>query len=161
MEGSTELEEHLRDDYRNLVRAVAPAARNRADAEDAVQEAYARAWERIDRGERIDDLSAWIVTVALNRLRSRWRRLATERKYRPQLVPDPRTPDHDRLADLRTALRRLPVRQQQAVVLQYLLGYKGDEVAEILGISPGTVKSALSRARATLGEALGEQELVE
>jgi len=70
----------LRDRFEELVRAVSPAALGVTDAEDAVQDAFTRAWERISRGHEIDDLPAWVVTVALNRLRSGWRRRATARR---------------------------------------------------------------------------------
>lgn len=123
-----------------------------------------RAWERSERGEQIDSLPAWVATVALNHARSALRRLRSERKARARLEADatPRPPrssaEH---VDIERALAALPRRQREVVVLRYYLGMETKEVARVLAINEGTVKSTLFRARATLAGALGIHELEE
>jgi RNA polymerase sigma-70 factor (ECF subfamily) len=148
-----DIREFLRTTYPQIVGAVAVATGDRAAAEDAVQEAVLRAWQRSERGEQIDRLDAWVATVALNLSRSRFRRLGAERRARSKLpAPSPDAVD-DRL-DVSRAVVRLPRRQRQAVVLRYLLGHTTAEIARAMGTSEGTVKSQLSKARARLAQDL-------
>ena len=65
------LREFLHTDYPRLVAAVALASGSRPAAEDAVQEALLRAWERSEKGEDIESLNAWVTTVALNLVEER------------------------------------------------------------------------------------------
>jgi RNA polymerase sigma-70 factor, ECF subfamily len=124
-----------------------------------VCEALARAWERSERGERIDSLGAWVTTVAMNLARSRWRRILAERRARARMTPlHADAVDVDTAIDLRRAMDRLPSRQRQVVVLRYYLGHDVAAVAGILGVTEGTVKTTLHRARAALGRALGMKE---
>ena len=74
-------------EYRQVVATVELVCGSLATAEDAVQEALARAWEREARGETIDRLPAWITTVALNLARSQMRRWRVDRNARARLVP--------------------------------------------------------------------------
>src|SRR2546423_14934826 len=104
---------------------------SRAAAEDAVQEALARAWERDERGHRIDSLEAWVTKVATNLARSRWRRLRVERRHTSERSV-PEEPSGE-LVDLRRALARLPRRQREASVLRYYLDLDVREIADALG----------------------------
>lgn len=135
---------------------------SRPAAEDAVQEALLRAWERSERGERIDSLPAWVTTVSLNLARSGLRRVLAERRARARLSGADRAEpeDADRI-DLERALAALPRRQREAVVLRYYLGMDTREVAQLLHVNEGTVKSTLFRARAALARALGVPETEE
>ena len=154
-----EIRAFLMDEYPRVVAAVALAGGSRASAEDAVQEALARAWERSERGERIDSLPAWVTTVALNLSRSRWRRVLAERRARARLGverSDQRAPED--LLDLERALAGLSRRQREAVVLRYYLGEDVAGVARILGVTEGTVKTTLHRARKALAAALNDRE---
>lgn len=148
--------------YPRLVAAVALVSGSRPAAEDAVQEALLRAWERSERGEAIESLPAWVTTVSLNLARSGLRRVLAERRARARL--DRADPvglgDEDRI-DLERALAALPRRQREAVVLRYYLGMDTREVAEALRIHEGTVKSTLFRARSALSRALGVPETEE
>jgi RNA polymerase sigma-70 factor, ECF subfamily len=142
-----------------LVGALSLVCGSRAAAEDAVQEALARAWEQEERGRRIESLEAWVTRVAMNLARSRWRRLRIERRQaqRPMNVPEP-TGD---AIDLRRGLAQLSPRQREVTVLRYYLDLDVTEIASLLGVSEGTVKTQLHRARASLARALGGQELEE
>jgi RNA polymerase sigma-70 factor (ECF subfamily) len=150
----------LHTHYPRLVAAIAMACGSRPAAEDAVQEALLRAWERSERGEQIERLDAWVATVALNLARSGLRRLIAERKARSRLAGSAtaaQAPSGDRV-DVERALATLPRRQREAVVLRYYLQMSTREVAEVLRTSEGTVKSSLFRARSALATALGVPE---
>ena len=148
----------LEEEYPRVVAAVAMVSDSRPAAEDAVCEALARAWERSERGERIESLAAWVTAVAMNLSRSRWRRLKAERRARERWAAPQADPDADRSVDVQRALARLSHRERQAVVLHYYMGYEVAEVAELLGIAEGTAKSTLHRAREALGRALRVRE---
>lgn len=131
-------------------------------AEDAVQEALARAWERSERGQDIGSLPAWVTTVARNLLRDRFRRLLVERRARRDLLDrqDARSAigDTERRADVARALAALPRRQREVAVYHYFLDLPVAEIASLLGIPEGSVKSALHRARHGLAGALAEDD---
>lgn len=151
------INDFLHTAYPRLVAAVALVCSSRPAAEDAVQEALIRAWERSEKGEEIEHLNAWVTTVALNLVRSGLRRVIAERKARSRLAAmshEGAGPSGDRI-DVERALATLPRRQREAVVLRYYLQLDTREVAEVLRTSEGTVKSTLSRARAALAPALG------
>ena len=137
-----------------------------ATAEDSVQEALARAWERLDRGDPIDRLPAWVTTVALNLARSQMRRWRSERRARDRLGPL----RDDFSARARRERRRpcgargtavAPRRQREVTVLRYYLGLDVREIAAHLGIAEGTVKAMLFRARQSLAALLHEPEEVD
>jgi RNA polymerase sigma-70 factor, ECF subfamily len=126
-----------------------------AAAEDAVGEAFARAWQHWSDVSRLDAPEAWVRTVASRVAISNWRKL------RNRLTAHHRDADDRRDADrvpglgpehivLLEALRTLPVRQRQAVVLHYLAGRTVAEIALEMNAADGTVKSWLSRARTSL-----------
>src|ERR1700740_1120571 len=80
----TEIRLFLRESYPRLLCAVALVKGDLASAGDAVQAALGRAWERSERGERIEALERWVAAVAMNLSRSRLRRLRVERLARPR-----------------------------------------------------------------------------
>jgi len=150
------LREFLHTSYPRLVAAVALVCGSRPAAEDAVQEALLRAWERSEKGEEIDSLEGWVTTVALNLGRSGLRRMRSERRARARLdrsaAGEPPTADR---IDVDRALSALPRRQREVAVLRYYLQLDTREVASALQLDEGTVKSSLFRARASLAQALG------
>ncbi len=153
------LREFVHSTYPRLVAAVALISGSRAAAEDAVQEALARAWERITRGEEIDSLPAWVTTVSVNLARSGLRRLRAERRARARMTPASHPSDtSDERVDVRDALASLPRRQREAIVLHHYLGFDVKEVARAMRAPDGTVKSLLSRGRAALAMALGDDD---
>lgn len=131
--------------------AVFLLCRNRAVAEDATQEAFARALERWDRLAPVPWAGPWVTTTALNVARRSLRRRA------PQQPNSWSSPADDSLA-LWDSVARLPRRQQQAVVLHYRLRTPIDEIAEVMGCQAGTVRTHLAHARQALREALKENE---
>jgi RNA polymerase sigma-70 factor (ECF subfamily) len=129
------------------------------EAEDAVQEAYVRAWQRWAKLTREGDPLPWVRTVAMRLAVSTWRR--TKGRLRAQFRHGPQTDvpelSGDRVA-LVAALRELTPDQRQAVVLHHLLDLPVEQVARETGASNGAVRTRLSRARKILGERLAESD---
>jgi RNA polymerase sigma-70 factor (ECF subfamily) len=155
------IRDFLGSTYPRLVAAVALIAGNHAAAEDAVQEALARAWERANRGEQIDSLPAWVTRVAMNLSKSRLRQGRAESRARERMgsgIPRVAGGTSEYGLDLDRALAALSRRQREVVVLHYYLGFDVKEVAESLGVSQGTVKTSLYRARQSIAAALGQND---
>jgi RNA polymerase sigma-70 factor, ECF subfamily len=121
------------------------------EAQDIVQEAYARAWQRWPRISEYDNPEAWVRTVAwrlaANRLRNLRRRMVAMTRMGTRPPAGEPSPDGVAIA---AALRHLPMRQRHAVVLHYLCDLPVADVAVATGAPVGTVKVWLSRARTTL-----------
>ncbi|MFI7540985.1 RNA polymerase sigma factor [Actinoplanes sp. NPDC049599] len=130
---------------------------DRAEAEDLVQEAFLRAWQRWSDIHRYDDPVAWVRRVAWNLATSRLRRLVVAgrvlRKQAPPAVTPGADPDHVALV---AALRRLPERQRRVIVLHHIADLPVVEIAAELGVPKGTVVSWLHRGRAQLAAQLSE-----
>jgi RNA polymerase sigma-70 factor, ECF subfamily len=159
--GTDALEAHVRQDHDRVVRIVAVACGSSAVAEDAVQEAWRRAWERTAIGEPISNIVGWIVVVATNLARTEGRRSTRESRAVSTIaaqMPDAVDGPSGELVDLRAAIAGLRLRQRQVVVLHYLLGLDVKQIAKLLDVSDGNVKNALFRARATLSKSLRVSE---
>lgn len=127
------------------------------EAQDCLQEAYLRAWQRWSKVAGLDDPAAWVHTVAWRLAIDRWRRAqnglrAWRRHGGPANMQDA---GPDRTA-LMAALRRLPASQREAVVLHHLVGMSVEQIAAHKGSPAGTVKARLSRGRARLATLLSE-----
>jgi len=126
-----------------------------ADAQDCVQEAYARAWQRWDQVSEHASPEAWLRTVAWRIAASRWRKVkngvaAMARHGPPSHAPEP-SPDNVALV---AALKQIPEAQRRAIVLHHLGGLSVEEVATEMQVATGTIKARLSRGRAALAELL-------
>jgi RNA polymerase sigma-70 factor (sigma-E family) len=137
----------------SLLRMAFLLTRNQADAEDLVQAALAKTYQAWDRIEDYQALDGYVRRAMVNTHISWWRRRRLE-EYPTDDLPDqpvPGDPDGGELHDaLQRALDRLPSRMRAAVMLRYYEDRSEAEIAEALGISPGTVKSTVSRAVAKL-----------
>jgi RNA polymerase sigma-70 factor (ECF subfamily) len=147
------LTELYRASYRRLVLQLFAFTTDLTEAQDVVQEAFARALARPKELSDVDNPEAWLRTVAINVVRRRWRRRKLMDtillRERPVAAFVEAAPEPDR-TDLREALATLPKVYREVVVLHYLADLPVDEVASLLEVPPGTVKSRLSRARAAL-----------
>jgi RNA polymerase sigma-70 factor (ECF subfamily) len=144
-------------DYPRLVRSVALFCGDVEEAEDAVQEALARLWERQERGEQISSPVGWVAVVATNQTRSVARRESRRKRHLAVVQSEPHADHGARLADVlavRAAVLRLPRRQREVVVLYYFLDHPVREVADLLGLSEGATKNALHNARQNLAREL-------
>ncbi len=137
--------------YTRVLHIVRLTADSDAAAEDAVHEAIARAWER--RSE-IEHMDRWVLAVALNLTRSRWRQLL---RRAPKVATSGRTGEEDfATTEWLLVLRSLPRRQREVAVLHYVDDLPIALIAELIGVSEGAVKNALFHARRSLAEALIE-----
>lgn len=122
-------------------------------AEDIVQDAFTRAYERWDEVSRMDRPDLWVQGVALNLATSRLRRLASEQRALTRLGgrrEQPRSVSFEREQHFWELVRRLPVRQARVVALRYAGDLSVREIAEVVGVAEGTVKAQLHTARVRL-----------
>ena len=137
--------------YRRLATSLYAVTGDRAEAEEVVQEAFVRALAAPRRLHGMDNPEGWLFRVAVNVARTRARRrVVLDRLLRrdepPRVIPD-QSAEH---VALMAALRQLPTGQRLAIALHYLIDLPLTEVAAVLGVSVGTVKSRLARGRAAL-----------
>lgn len=130
------------------LRAVVASGLRPDAAEEAVAEAFARAWSHWPRVRALERPEAWVVRTAVNADISWWRR--RRRESPTDDPPDAVQPVASDRTDLMAALHRLPPKQREVVVLRHLLDLSTQQTADHLGIAPGTVASQLHKAMATL-----------
>jgi RNA polymerase sigma-70 factor (ECF subfamily) len=145
------------------LRSMAP---NEADAEDALQEAFVRAWRSAGTYRGGASARGWILTVARNAVRRSQRRRAGEPASFETVESLGLSAGWGEEQDvleglarrdlLRRALGSLPDEDREILVLRELEGFSGDEVADVLGITSAAMKSRLHRARLRLVVALRE-----
>ncbi|MBO9520713.1 MAG: SigE family RNA polymerase sigma factor [Nocardioidaceae bacterium] len=129
---------------------------DRDEAQECVQEAFVRAWAHRRTLAKVEHPEAWVRTTAYRLAVSRWRR--TRLAHRPpdravSPATETASADESRVA-LVAALRRLPEKQRQALVLHHLCDLPVHAVARETGVPEGTVKARLSRGRAALAALL-------
>ncbi|MCQ2436795.1 MAG: sigma-70 family RNA polymerase sigma factor [Clostridia bacterium] len=141
--------------------------RNVADAQDGLQEAMIRVWRAIGRFEGKSAFSTWVYRITVNACLDELRR----RKSRPatsmdQLVDDGWTPkdtsagpeqkaiQSEKSRALKQAVNELPEDMRAVIMMRDIDGYSYEEIADVLGINVGTVKSRISRARGKLRQAI-------
>ena len=145
--------------YVRMLAALAVREVGRSDADDVVQDALVRAWWRRatfdpDRGTA----RAWLVAVLLDQARRhRLRRIRRTSLAAPGSAEAVLVPTDAARIDIDRAVRALPRRQRQVITLFYLADLSVAEVASVLGISAGSVKSHLHDARQSLRIALEER----
>ena len=147
---------------RRLVGALYAMTGDLAEAQDVVQEAFVRAWQRRRELSMIGSPEAWVRTVAWRLAISRWRtakRAATAWREQPTPATPPE-PSPDQVA-LIAALRQLPETQRVAIVLHHLCDLSVDDIADEMGTPVGTVKARLSRGRAALLPLLHDDDRTE
>lgn len=142
-------EELYRREQASVFRAVYRLCGDRLVAEDATQEAFARALARWRRLRERTWAAGWVTTTALNLARRAMRRMSRIDDLAVTEVPDP-----DAAVDLWRAVGALPRRQQEAVVLRYALDLPVADVAAAMGCAEGTAKAHLARARNSLRDQL-------
>jgi RNA polymerase sigma-70 factor (sigma-E family) len=154
----------FRERHAELVRLAALVVGDRPTAEDVVQDVFARLCARNLLPDR--DPLAYLRAAVLNGCRSVLRRRALTRRVggvhgldRSDAAPDSAENEAVLAEDRRqvlAALATLPARRREVLVLRYWLGLSVAEIAAVMGISPGTVKSNAARGLAALARKLGE-----
>jgi RNA polymerase sigma-70 factor (sigma-E family) len=152
----------FRDHHLELVRLALVMTGDLATAEDVVQDAFERLQRSWHGLRRPSSGLAYVRSSVLNICRSAHRRSAVARKHAPRLADRPGTavPDAMSAADdrgqLAAALRRLPRRQREVLVLRYYLDLDVAEIAATLRITPSAVRSTNTRGLAALARTLRE-----
>jgi RNA polymerase sigma-70 factor (ECF subfamily) len=155
-----DFEQAVRHSADLAVRVAFGVLRQREDAEDVAQEAFARAYRRFRDLRDPQHFRAWIVRVAWRLAIDRWRadrrRLAREQHAASGRVDtaEELAVAADRSARLWEAIDQLPEKLRLAIVLSAVEGHDVSEVARLLGIPEGTVKSRLFLARKRLAQRL-------
>lgn len=146
---ATTFEDLFRSRYEPMVRVAFLLVGSRTEAEDVVQDAFAR----IElRWARLDNPHGYLHRCVVNRSHDVLRRRRLEQRFRLLHRDEGATElEADELGD---ALASLTPKRRAAVVLRYYAGLPEREIAEVLRVRPGTVKSMLHRALAQLREVI-------
>ena len=150
-----EFTEYVAARWPRLVRSAVLLGCAPAEAEDVVQTALTRCLTNWARVRRADDRDAYVHRVLINAFTSsRRRRWTGERPVAsvPDLPGDDATAAYDSADALQRSLERLTPDQRACVVLRYYTHLTEAQMADVLGVAPGTVKSRLSRALKVLAE---------
>jgi RNA polymerase sigma-70 factor (ECF subfamily) len=146
------------DAERTLYRVSRTVLHNDQDCADAMQETLAKAWLRLETLREPRHFHTWLIRILLNEC---YRQLRRNKRKDTAMEPACRT-EHgalgDDLIDLRDALAQLPHHHRVAIVLYHVEDLTVKEIARILRVPPGTVKSRLARARANLAACMGQKE---
>src|SRR6478735_133134 len=129
---------------------------NHADAEDVTQTTFVNALRALERGEEPRNASAWLVAIAHNVVRQRWRQAAA-RPSEVELehdVPAAMGDEEIEVDELVRALQRIPATQREALVMRELEGRPYNEIAGLLGLTTAALETLLFRARRSLADEL-------
>lgn len=158
MAGELDFDEFYHASFRRVVGQVYAMVGSLSEAEDSVQEAFARAWQNWGKIGEYSDAEAWVRSVAFKISVSAWRktvnrltahkRHAAEADDLPGLSPD-------RLAVV-TALRRIDPQLRQVIVLHHILDRSVERISRETGVPTGTVKARLVRGRNALAPHLSD-----
>jgi RNA polymerase sigma-70 factor (sigma-E family) len=128
---------------------------DRAEAQDAAQEAYVRAWQRWSTVGTYDDPEAWVRTVAYRLSISRWRKARNRLvAYRRHGAEESTAAPNENTVALVVALKQLPEVDREAVTLHHLLDLSVADIARQTGTSANTIKARLVRGRNRLASLL-------
>jgi RNA polymerase sigma-70 factor (sigma-E family) len=150
-----------RTHYRDLVRLAGLLLHDRGASEEVVQDAFVQLHVRWRRLRDPEKAAAWLRSAVLNGARSRLRHHDVRRRHQPAPGGSAESAEDAALAGdagdrIAAALRTLPARQREAVVLRYYLDLSEAQMAAAMGVSTGSVKTHLHRGLAALQAELGE-----
>ncbi len=141
----------FQEEHERLFKALYFVTGNRHDAEEVMQDAFLKLWERWDSIHEIEDPTGYLFRVGLNGFRMRRRRAAMSIR---KVVPAPEARDLFLDAEMRTDVRAmllgLTPRQRAALLLVDLLGYPSEQAGSILGVRPSTVRALATQGRRAL-----------
>lgn len=156
----------FRQHHASLIRLAVLLLRDRPAAEDVVQDAFAALHARKEPLGPGDNPLAYVRASVVNGCRRVLRRRALAGRLGSTPGPHPAWPGRSAEQEViwseerrrvLAALAGLPRRRQEVLVLRYYLGLSEAEIAQVLKIRPGTVKSTAARGLAALGQALGNE----
>jgi RNA polymerase sigma-70 factor (ECF subfamily) len=128
-------------------------------ADDATQDAFVRAFRFLPRYRGEAKFSTWLFSIARNCALDEARRAGRRRRVTEKLQAQPQrsTTDHGTGIEVREAVASLPMDLREPIVLIDMMGAAYKDVAAMLGVPEGTIKSRVHRARETLVQILGPQ----
>jgi RNA polymerase sigma-70 factor, ECF subfamily len=156
-EANDSFEDFFRAEHARLFQALCLVTGSRHEAEEVMQEAFTKVFERWDSVARMDHPQGFLYRVAMNEFRSRYRRAirAARRIAAPSRHDDAFAAVEDKDAVVR-ALRELIPQQRAAIILTALLGYSSEEAGRMLGMQSSTVRALGTRARDVMRKVVGE-----
>lgn len=149
--------------HQDMYRYAIWLCRDKAIAEDVVQEALLRAWKSLDALRETDAAKPWLLTIVRRENARYFERKRLETVDVDNLAPSQELllaeePD-EQLAEMREALFELEDDYREPLVLQVLMGYSTNEIAELMGLKQGAVLTRLHRARLKLKECVQHREV--
>ncbi|MGE0259187.1 MAG: sigma-70 family RNA polymerase sigma factor [Alphaproteobacteria bacterium] len=157
----TDLHRSIEAEIPRLRRYARALARDVAAADDLVQDCLTRALGKLHLWQDGTDLRAWLFTILHNQYVNHVRRAVREgaavglSETEPVLTHAPQQGKRLELRDLERAMAKLPEEQRSVILLVGLEGMRYEEVAEVLGVPVGTIRSRLSRGRESLRRLMG------
>ena len=149
----------VRRHYDYLWRLAIRTSFNRDDAAEALQEALVSAYRKADTFRHACPVQGWLYRIVVNACLDRLRRIKPTSDIADYDPADGR--DHHRSVevrlDVREALDQLPEDMRTCLILSAMEGLKYDEIAQVMNVAPGTVKSRINRARMKLAQILASQ----
>ncbi len=159
VEARARFDEFFEGEHERLYKALYFVTGNRQDAEELMQDAFMKLWERWDQIHKIHEPTAYLFRVALNGFRMRRRRAAMMLR---RVVPIPEKRDlfldAGMRADVRQLLLGVTPRQRAALLLVDLLGYPSEQAARILRVRPSTVRALATQGRRALRATEGARD---
>jgi len=157
VDAAASFEEFIEDHHERLFGALCLVTGDRFEAEEIMQDAFVRVFEKWDRVSSMDDPVGYLYRTAMNVFRKRYRRALLAARRAVSLAPaaDDFAAAEDREVVVR-GLAQIPRDQRAALVVTALLGYSSEEAGRMLGANPSNVRARATRARAALREAIGE-----
>jgi RNA polymerase sigma-70 factor, ECF subfamily len=147
------------EEHERLFQALYFVTGDRQDAEDLMQDAFLRLWERWDDRGKIEDLTGYLFRVAFNAFLMRRRRAAMAiRKVIPVKEERDAFAEAEMRADVRALLLGLTSRQRAALLLVDLLGYPSEQAGRILGVRASTVRALATQGRRALRATAGAKD---
>lgn len=137
--------------------------RNRATADDMMQDTVLKAWTNMDKFKVGTNMRAWLFTILRNNFYSSRRKLNREVADVDNAFSNTLSvkPEHDgrlQMMDFKTAFDQLPDEQREALILVGANGFSYEDAGEMCGVATGTIKSRVNRARGKLTELLNLDE---
>lgn len=152
-----EFDAFCRREWPRLVGALDLYCGSLGVAEELAQEALVRAYQRWARVRTLESAGGWVHHVAMNLARSWWRRRRIElRVSRDRCSSEISGPEPEVAMALRESLRTLPPRLREVVVFRYYLDLAPAEVANLMGTTPGNIRTLTHRALAQLRVRVGD-----
>lgn len=142
--------------HKKLYAIVYSIAQNREIAEDAVQEAFYNALSKSDQLKDLDKFEAWLISIAVNKVKDILRRssnvttvadIGEVLEFNRELLHDPGFDSIELQDEVKRILNRLELRDRELLVLRYSMDLSFDKIAEVLEISPQTVRARLMRTK--------------